>query len=103
MVQTMNWTRDRADAESFHAIPLTGRNSELLGVFFVGSSRKELVLLTRQILKMAAAVAAAPLLIGVLVRFWVCARITQPVAELAQGAREVATGTWDTRLDVYRT
>ncbi len=101
MVRTIDWTRDPADAETFHAIPLNGRNNELLGVFFVGSSRKELVMLTRQILKIAAAVAAAALLIGMLVSFWVSARITKPVEELAEGAREVASGRWDTRIDVH--
>ncbi len=100
MVRTMEWTRDPADAETFHAIPLTGRNNELLGIFFVGSSRKELVLLTRQILKIAAAVAAAALFVGLLVSFWISARITKPVEELAEGAREVAGGKWDTRIDV---
>ncbi|HEX4545634.1 MAG TPA: ATP-binding protein [Candidatus Acidoferrum sp.] len=98
--RTIDWTRDPADAETFHAIPLMGRNNELLGVFFVGSSRKELVLLTRQILKIAAVVAAAALLIGLLVSFWISARITKPVEELAEGARLVADGTWDTRIDV---
>jgi signal transduction histidine kinase len=101
MVRTIEWTRDPADAETFHAIPLMGRSNELLGVFFVGSSRKELVLLTRQILKIAAAVAAAALLIGMLVSFWVSARITKPVEELADGARRVASGRWDTRIDVH--
>jgi len=100
MVRTIEWTRDPADAETFHAIPLTGRNNELFGVFFVGSSRKELVLLTRQILKTAAAVAAAALFVGLLVSFWISARITKPVEELAEGAREVAGGRWDTRIDV---
>jgi two-component system, NtrC family, nitrogen regulation sensor histidine kinase NtrY len=100
LVRTIDWTRDPADAETFHAIPLTGRNNELLGIFFVGSSRRELVLLTRQILKIAGGVAAAALLIGVLVSFWISARITKPVEELAEGAREVAGGHWDTRIDV---
>ena len=100
MVRTIEWTRDPADAETFHAIPLTGRNNELFGVFFVGSSRKELVLLTRQILKTAAAVAAAALFVGLLVSLWISARITKPVEELAEGAREVAGGRWDTRIDV---
>ncbi len=100
MVQTINWTRDPADAESFHAIPLTGRNNELLGIFFVGSSRRELVLLTRQILKIAGAVAAAALFVGLLVSFWISARITKPIEELAEGAREVASGRWDTRIDI---
>src|SRR5712671_466226 len=100
LVRTIEWTRDPADAESFHAIPLTGRNNELLGVFFVGSSRRELVLLTRQILKIAGAVAAAALFVGLLVSFWISARITKPVEELAEGAREVACGRWDTRIDI---
>ncbi|HUC55411.1 MAG TPA: ATP-binding protein [Candidatus Cybelea sp.] len=100
LVRTINWTGDPVDAETFHAIPLTGRNNELLGIFFVGSSRKELVLLTRQILKIAGAVAAAALLMGLIVSFWVSARITRPVEELAEGAREVAGGRWDTRIDV---
>src|SRR5437016_311318 len=76
------------------------RTNKLLGVFFVGSSRKELVLLTRQILKIAVAVAAAALFVGLLVSFWISARITKPVEELAEGAREVASGRWDTRIDV---
>jgi signal transduction histidine kinase len=100
LVRTIQWSSDPTDAEAFHAIPLTGRNNELLGIFFVGSSRKELVLLTREILKSAAAVAAAALFVGLLVSFWISARITKPVEELAEGAREVASGRWDTRIDV---
>src|SRR5260370_26585816 len=101
LVRTIDWTRDPADAETFHAIPLTGPNNEHLGIFFFGSSRKDLVMLTRQILKIAAAVAAAALLIGLLVSFWVSARITKPVEELADGAREVASGIWDTLIEVH--
>src|SRR5262249_647720 len=100
LVRTINWSADPADAETFHAIPLTGRSDELLGIFFVGSSRRELVLLTQRILKISAAVAAAALLVGLLVSFWVSARITKPVEDLAEGAREVGTGRWDTRIDV---
>lgn len=100
LVRTIEWTRDPADAETFHAIPLPGRNNELLGIFFVGSSRRELVQLTQEILKTSVAVAAAALFVGLLVSFWISARITKPVEELAEGAREVATGRWDTRIEV---
>jgi two-component system, NtrC family, nitrogen regulation sensor histidine kinase NtrY len=48
-------------------------------------------------------VAAAAILVGLLVSLWVAARITRPVEELAEGAREVATGRWDTRIDVRGT
>lgn len=101
LVRTIEWSRDPADAETFHAIPLTGRSNELLGIFFVGSSRRELVLLTQQILKIAGAVAAAALFVGLLVSFWISRRITKPVEELAEGAREVAGGCWDTHIEVH--
>ena len=100
LVRTIQWSSDPADAETFHAIPLTGRNNELLGVFFVGSSRRDLVLLTQKILRSAAAVAAAALFMGLLVSFWISRRITKPVVELAEGARDVAAGRWDTRIEV---
>jgi two-component system, NtrC family, nitrogen regulation sensor histidine kinase NtrY len=100
LVRTIDWSRDPADAETFHAIPLTGRNNELLGVFLVGSSRKELVLLTNKIVKIAAAVGAGALFVGLLIAFWISARITKPVEELAEAAREVAGGRWDTHIDV---
>ncbi|MGB2621924.1 MAG: HAMP domain-containing sensor histidine kinase [Candidatus Acidiferrum sp.] len=95
-VRTIEWSENAADAETFHAIPLMGRNNELLAVLLLGSSRRDLVLLTRHILQIAAAVGGAALLIGLLMSFWVSARITRPLEELADGAREVASGRWDT-------
>jgi len=38
LVQTIEWSNDPADAETFHAIPLSGRNNELLGIFLVGNN-----------------------------------------------------------------
>jgi len=98
LVYTIQWTDDAASAESFHVLPLTGRSGELLGALLVGSSRGELVLLTRHIVRISAVVAAAAILIGLLLTFWVSARITRPIEELAEGAREVAAGHWDTRI-----
>jgi signal transduction histidine kinase len=100
LVRTMNWSSDAAAAESFHAIPLMGRNNELLAVLLLGSSRRELVLLTRHILQIAAVVAGVAILIGLLISLWVSARITRPLEELAAGAREVASGRWDTVIDL---
>jgi two-component system nitrogen regulation sensor histidine kinase NtrY len=100
LVRTIDWTENASDAESFHAIPLSGRNNELLAVLLLGSSHKDLVLLTRHILQIAAVVAGAALLIGLLISLWVSARITRPLEELAEGAREVASGRWDTVIDL---
>lgn len=100
LVRTIEWSQNAADAETFHAIPLTGRNNELLAVLLLGSSRRDLVLLTRHILQIAGAVGGAALLIGLLISFWVSARITRPLEELAEGAREVASGRWNTVIDL---
>jgi HAMP domain-containing protein len=100
LVQTIQWTNDAASAEVFHVLPLTGRNGELLGALLVGSSRRDLVLLTNHIVKLTAAVAAAAILVGLLLTWWVSARITRPIEELAEGAREVAAGHWDTRINL---
>jgi len=100
LVQTIQWTNDADSAETFHALPLTGRNGELLGALLVGSSRADLVHLTRHVMKLAAAVAAAAMLIGLFLTWWVSARITKPIEELAEGAREVAAGHWHTRIDL---
>jgi signal transduction histidine kinase len=99
-VKTIDWTDDAADAEAFHAIPLTGRNNELLGVLLLGSSRKEIVLLTRHIWQIAGAVAGAALIVGLLLTLWVSSRVTRPLEELSEGAREVASGRWDTVIDL---
>jgi signal transduction histidine kinase len=100
VVRTIDWSADAADAETFHAIPLVGRNSEVLGALLLGSSRREQVLLTRSIIKFAAIVAAGALFVGILLSFWVSARITRPVKELAEGASAVAAGKWYTHIDV---
>jgi two-component system nitrogen regulation sensor histidine kinase NtrY len=98
LVRTIDWTRDAADAETFHAIPLKGRNDELLGVFLLGSSRRNLVVLIRQIWQITALVGLAAFFIGLLLSWWISRRITGPVEELANGAREVAAGHWDTQI-----
>jgi two-component system nitrogen regulation sensor histidine kinase NtrY len=100
VISTINWSTDPASAETFHAIPLTGRNDELLGILLVGSSRRELVLLTQRIGWIAASVGAGALLIALVLIWWFSARITHPVEELAVAAREVASGRWDARIDV---
>jgi len=100
VISTINWSADPASAETFRAIPLAGRNDELLGILLVGSSRRELVLLTQRIGWIAASVGAGALLIALLLIWWFSARITHPVEELAVAAREVASGRWDARIDV---
>src|SRR5713101_2529014 len=103
----IHWTSDSADAEVFHAIPLTGpvfnaanqneanqggANRQLMGVLLVGSSRRPLVELQRQIVSATMLVGGAGILVAVLASLWFAARITRPVVSLAEAARRVAAG-----------
>ena len=101
VVQTIDWGSDAGSAETFHAMPLIGRNNDVLGVLLVGSSQLEMVLLRNRIFGTSAAVAAVALLVGLLLSLWIAARVTKPVTELSDGAREVAAGRWETRIDVH--
>lgn len=100
VVRTIEWTVDPASAETFHALPLLGRRNELLGVLLVGSSSNDLVTLTKFIRLIALVVGAAGVVLGFLLSWWVSARVTRPVVKLAEGARKVAAGNWQTRVDV---
>jgi two-component system, NtrC family, nitrogen regulation sensor histidine kinase NtrY len=100
LVQTMDWTGKAADAETFHSIPLLGRNNELLGALLVGSSQRELFLLTQKIRWLAAGVGVAALFVGLILTWWISRRITRPIEELAEGARDVASGRWDRQIDL---
>ena len=86
--------------ETVHAIPLLGRDNNLLGMFLVGSSRQELLKLINNIRLTGIVAAVAGILLGIALSYWVSLRVTRPVGELVQGARRVAQGNWDARVKV---
>jgi signal transduction histidine kinase len=96
----LRWTPDPASAEMFYALPLEGRQKELLGVLLVGSSQQRAVALERRIRLLALGVVAVGLLLGLLLSWWGAARVTRPVKKLVEGAREVSEGNWQARVDV---
>jgi len=96
----INWTSDPKTAEVFHALPLTGRRNELLGVLLVASSQREVVILERRIQFLAAMAVLVGIGIALLLSWWGAARVTRPIRQLAEGARAVSEGNWSTRVDV---
>lgn len=96
----IDWTSDPARAEVFHALPLNGRQNELLGVLLVGSSQREIVILERRIRVLAISAAIIGVLIGLLLSWWAAARVTRPISKLADAATEVSKGNWNTRVDI---
>jgi two-component system, NtrC family, nitrogen regulation sensor histidine kinase NtrY len=58
------------------------------------------VVVEHRIILLAVGVAGLGLLLGAILSWWGAARITQPVTKLVTGAREVAAGNWNARVDV---
>ncbi|MGH8275698.1 MAG: ATP-binding protein, partial [Steroidobacteraceae bacterium] len=100
VLEAVHWSPRAADAELFHAIPLDGRQGELLGVLLVGSSQREIAELEQRIVLLAIVVALGGLLLGSLVSWWAARRVTRPIELLSAGARAVARGNWNTRVEV---
>jgi signal transduction histidine kinase len=116
----IDWTSDAADAEVFHAIPLTGPvfnavnqpsanqsaltqsgpNQQLRAVLLVGSSRRPLIELKRRIISTAMLVGGIGLMVAVLASLWFAARVTRPVVSLAQAARRVAAGDLGAKVEI---
>ncbi len=86
--------------ETFHAIPLVGRDSSLLGALLVGSSRRELAMLINRLRLIGIVAGGCGILLGTVLSYWHSARITRPVEQLARGARAVAAGNWGARVAV---
>ena len=87
-------------ASSVTAIPLRGRDQQLLAILAIESSRAELAGLKKYIQGTAAAVGAAGVLLALALSFWTASRVTRPLRNLASSVREVASGKWDTRAAV---
>jgi nitrogen fixation/metabolism regulation signal transduction histidine kinase len=71
-----------------------------MGVLLVGSSRRPLIELERQIVSTAMLVGSAGILIAVLASLWFAARVTRPVVSLAEAARRVAAGDLGAKVEV---
>jgi nitrogen fixation/metabolism regulation signal transduction histidine kinase len=89
-----------AGSENLHAIPLFGRDKELLAILLIGSSRADMLSVESFIRRLGLAVGVAGVLIGLILAWWATARITRPVHELRDAAREVAGGNWHAHVDI---
>jgi two-component system nitrogen regulation sensor histidine kinase NtrY len=96
----LHWSEDAADDESVHAIPLTGQNPQLLGILLVGNTRRPYVELRNRIRSAALLAGSVGIVLAILFSGWAASRVTRPVEQLAEAAREVAAGNWSTRVSV---
>jgi nitrogen fixation/metabolism regulation signal transduction histidine kinase len=95
----INWSS--GSAESVTAFPLTGDSNQLLGVLLIASSRQIYTELSSEIRSAALMASSAGLLLAVVLSSIAAVRVTKPVEELAQAAREVAAGNLDTHVTAH--
>jgi signal transduction histidine kinase len=96
----VHWSSNPADDETIDAIPLTGRDNQLLGVLLIGNSRRPYVELRQRIRSAALLSGGGGILLAILLSGWAAARVTHPVEQLARAARDVASGNWDIQVAI---
>jgi two-component system, NtrC family, nitrogen regulation sensor histidine kinase NtrY len=96
----VNWTSNSSDDEVIHAIPLNGDDNRVLGVLLAGASRRPYVELRRHIGSAALLAVGSGLALAILFSSWAAGRVTRPVVQLAETAREVAAGNWYAQAEV---
>ncbi len=98
--EIVHWSSDPGDEEAINAIPLFGLDNQLLGILVVGNSRRPYIELQQHIRSAAMLASAAGILLAILFSGWAATRVTRPVEQLAEAAREVAAGNWSTQVPV---
>jgi two-component system, NtrC family, nitrogen regulation sensor histidine kinase NtrY len=85
------------------AIPLLGRDKQLLAILMVENSRAELANLKTYIQGTAWIAGSAGVMLGLAFSFWAASRVTQPLLALAANVRDVASGKWNARASIDST
>jgi two-component system, NtrC family, nitrogen regulation sensor histidine kinase NtrY len=81
-------------------LPLKGIRGEELGTFLLLTSRQELSSLEATVVRNAVATGFIVLLISVVAAWIIARRITGPVEKLSSAADQIASGAWDTRVEI---
>jgi nitrogen fixation/metabolism regulation signal transduction histidine kinase len=93
-------TKQREDSMSATAIPLKAPDDNVLAVLLIANSRRSMVEVQAHIRDIAYGIAGLGIIFAVLASLWIAARISRPIEELALAAGRVATGDWETRVDI---
>ena len=91
---------ERAKAETFMALPLTGRSNELLAAVLVGTPQDSVVKTSLYIRKAGIAVGAAGIFLALIFSWLVSRGVSRPLARLEKAARDLAAGNWNSKTDV---
>jgi signal transduction histidine kinase len=94
---TIQWPDGR---EVVHGIPLRGRDGGIVAVLLVGNSGRQVDALIRRIILSGVGLAVLGIVVGGVLSYAVASKVTRPVEDLADAARRLADGDWDTPVHV---
>ena len=93
-------TKRREDSMSVTAIPLKAPDGNVLAVLVIANSRRGMVEVQGHIRDVAYGIAGLGIIFAVLASLWIATRISRPIEDLARAAGRVASGDWETRVDI---
>ena len=93
-------TQHREDSVNATAIPLKGTDGSVLAVLVVANSRRGMVEVQNHIRSIAYGGAGLGILFAIAASLWIAARVSRPIEQLAHAAGQVASGDWDTRVEI---
>lgn len=93
-------TARRVDSVGATAIPLKGQDGKVLAVLVVANSRRGMIEVQDHIRAIAYGGAGIGILLAIVASLWIAARVSRPIEELARAAEQVASGDWETRVEV---
>jgi two-component system, NtrC family, nitrogen regulation sensor histidine kinase NtrY len=96
----IHWSSNPADDESFQATPLPGLDNSVAGILLLGNTRRPYMQLQQHIRSAALFAAGTGIVLAILFSGWAGSRVTRPVEEFAEAAREIAAGNWNTQVPI---
>ena len=88
------------DDETVHVLPLSDQNKQSVGVLLIFNSRRPYLELQQHIRSAALLAGGVGIVLAIVLSGWAAARVTRPVEQLAEAAREVAAGKWNAQVQV---
>jgi hypothetical protein len=95
--KTIVWSGRSNDRERVHALPMLGRENDLLAVVLFCNSQRERASVNGMISNLGLIAALLVLPLGFFGRWWTQRRLTRPLERLAEGFRQIGAGNWRVR------
>lgn len=99
--RTILWSKRSTATERVYALPLLGRDNDLLAVALFCNSQHELASVNGLMRNLGSIGALLVLPLGLFGRRWTQRRLTRPLQRLSEGLRQIENGYWRVRVHLH--